>query len=331
MVVANRRRYLARGSFLKVLIPPGKSGNVLATIAIGEQYLQPFMKYAYHTWEMYCRRHDLGLILFDDHLISPDHPKWKKPNWQKYLITSSIVDAGLPVNNVCHLDTDILISPLAPNIFDIHDQSKVAVVSMRTGLPIPHQEICRRLAFLRNRYYSSAYPLDSSLFISLDDLYSIIDVPPQPDYACSGVFVLNLAEHSSFLSEFFYNYDRNILSPTSGGDQTHFNYFVQSNKHQQWLEYRFQALWTYEVACRYPFLYSEPSVNHELIRTCIEASLFSNYFLHFAGSWYESEMWEQVKVFDMPESLDMCRAFSEYMKTPVYGKPLGAIKPKENS
>ena len=316
---------------MKVLIPPGKSGNVLATIAIGEQYLQPFMKYAYHTWEMYCRRHDLGLILFDDDLISPDHPKWKRPNWQKYLIPSAIVDAGLPVNNVCHLDTDILISPLAPNIFDSYNQSKVAVVSMRTGLPIPHQEICRRLAFLRNRYYSSEYPLDSSLFISLKDLYSLINVPPQNDYACSGVFVLNLVEHGSMLNEFFLKYDRNILSPTSGGDQTHFNYFLQSNDLQQWLEYRFQALWTYEVACRYAFLYSDRNVNHQLIQTCIETSLFTNYFLHFAGSWYESEMWEQVKVFDTPESLEMFSAFSAYMKTPVYGKPLGAIKPKENS
>jgi len=42
-------------------------------------------------------------------------------------------------------------------------------------------------------------------------------------------------------------------------------------------------------------------------------------------------MWEQVKVFDNPESLVMFDAFAEYMKTPVYGKPLGAIKPKENS
>ena len=316
---------------MKVLIPPGKSGNVLATIAIGEQYLQPFMKYAYHTWEMYCRRHDLGLILFDDHLISPDHPKWKKANWQKYLIPSVIVDAGLPVNNVCHLDTDILISPLAPNIFEIYDQSKVALVSMRSGLPMSHQETCRRLAFLRNRYFSSEYPLDSSLFISLADLYSLINVPPQIDYACSGVFVLNLTRHSSMLSEFFFEYDRNTLSPTNGGDQTHFNYFVQSNDLQQWLEYRFQALWTYEVACRYPFLYSEENGNRQIIRSCIEASLFTNYFLHFAGSWYESDMWEQVKVFDTPESLDMFSAFDEYLKTPVYGKPRGAIKPKENS
>jgi hypothetical protein len=331
LVVANRRQKLARGSFLKVLIPPGKSGNVLATIAIGEQYLQPFMKYAYHTWEMYCRRHDLGLILFDDDLISPDHPKWKKANWQKYLIPSVIVDSGLPVKNVCHLDTDILISPLAPNIFDAHVEENIGVISLRTGLPYPHIELCRRLAFARNINYSSSYPLDSALFISLSDLYSAIGAQTQSDEACSGVFVFSIENHRNLFSEFFAEFDQSVLSPTSGGDQTHFNYLVQSNNLAQWLDYRFQAQWTYEMAWKYPFLYSTHRNNLAIIKLCIEASLFSNYFLHFAGSWYESEMWEQVKVLDTPESLEMFSAFDEYMKMPVYGKPLGAIKPKENS
>ena len=81
----------------------------------------------------------------------------------------------------------------------------------------------------------------------------------------------------------------------------------------------------------YPFLYESGGDDLALMKKCIEASLFSNYFLHFAGSWHESKMWEQVKVFDTSESLEMFSAFDEYMKTPVYGKPLGAIKPKENS
>jgi hypothetical protein len=42
-------------------------------------------------------------------------------------------------------------------------------------------------------------------------------------------------------------------------------------------------------------------------------------------------MWEQVKVFDTQESLAMLRDFAEYLKMTVYGKPLGAIKPKEIS
>ena len=304
---------------------------MLATIAIGEQYLQPFMKYAYHTWEMYCHRHDLGLILFDEDLISPDHPKWKKATWQKYLIAEVVSNSNLKVENVCYLDTDILISPLAPNIFEAFNESKINLVSKRFDLPIELDEILRRLAFLRNRFYSSEYPLDSSLFISLGDLYNSISVNEQSNEACSGVFVFNLKTHGDLISDFFFYFDQHVLSPTNGGDQTHFNYFVQSNGLDSWLEYRFQALWTYEISTRYPFLYSDHRENLRLIKQCIEASLFTNYFLHFAGSWHEGKMWEQVKVFDTPESLAMFQDFAEYLKTPVYGKPLGAIKPKEIS
>ena len=202
---------------------------------------------------------------------------------------------------------------------------------MRTWLPFPHIELCRRMAFARNKYYSAEYPLDSALFINLTDLYASIDAQAQDDEACSGVFVFNIKKHEKVLSSFYQKYEKSVQSPTGGGDQTHFNYLVQSNNLQQWLDYRFQAQWTYEMAWKYPFLYSKFRNNHEVIKSCIEASLFSNYFLHFAGSWYESEMWEQVKVLDTPETLEMFSAFSNYLKTPVYGKPLGAIKPKENS
>jgi hypothetical protein len=42
-------------------------------------------------------------------------------------------------------------------------------------------------------------------------------------------------------------------------------------------------------------------------------------------------MWKQVKVFESSDSLEMFKAFDEYMRVPVYGKPLGTIKPKEIS
>jgi hypothetical protein len=184
---------------------------------------------------------------------------------------------------------------------------------------------------LRNRFYSDAYPLDSSLFISLQDLYLTIGKDVQDNEGCAGVFVFNRQFASDGFVDFFMSIDQGVISLTGGGDQTHFNFFVQSNSLDFWLDYRFQALWTYEVSTRYPFLYGNHKENFTLIKECIEASLFTNYFLHFAGSWHEGKMWEQVKVFDTPESLAMFGAFSEYMKMPVYGKPLGAIKPKEDS
>ena len=304
---------------------------MLATIAIGEQYLQPFMKYAYHTWEMYCHRHDLGLILFDEDLISPDHPKWKKATWQKYIIADVVSESDLGIENVCYLDTDILISPIAPNIFNEHKLESVSVVSQFFNMPFGREEALRRIAFFRNRFFSKDYPLDSILFATLDQLASFSNLPPQPNYACSGLFVFNVAKLRSLLSEFFFSYDREILTPTDGGDELYFNYFVQSNKLDNWLNYRYQSLWIYEVAMNYPFLYNIENVNLSLVKKCIEASLLTNHFLHFAGSWNESLVWKQVKVCDNPESLDIYASFEDYLKTPVYGKPIGTVKPKEIS
>ena len=289
------------------------------------------MKYAYHTWEMYCRRHDLGLILFDEDLIDKSDPNWKNPYWQKFLIGDYLSKQKLGIRNVCCLDTDILVSPLAPNIFENRDESKVGLVSKRKNLPFEHGSILRRMAFLRNRYYDSSYPLDSSLFISLDDLYKVADLPVQADDACSGVFVFGCNEHGKRLADYYGSFDQGVMDQDGGGEQIFLNHFVQANKLVEWLDYRFQALWTYEISTRYPFLYASHRENLSLIKECIEASLYTNYFLHFAGSWHEGKMWEQVKVFDTPESLEMFSAFDEYMKVPVYGKPLGAIKPKENS
>ena len=304
---------------------------MLATIAIGEQYLQPFMKYAYHTWEMYCHRHDLGLILFDDHLIAKSDPNWKNPYWQKFLIGDNLAKQNLGVSNVCCMDTDILISPLAPNIFANRNESKVGLVSLRQNLAYPYDLSLRRMAFLRNRFYDANYPLDSSLFVSLDGLYGMVGLDTQDDEACSGVFVFSCQNHGMLLKNYYLNFGQSVMERDGGGEQIFLNHFVQSEGLVEWIEYGFQAMWTYEMANKYPFLYSDHRENLGLIKQCIEASLFTNYFLHFAGSWHEGKMWEQVKVFNTPESLAMFRDFAEYLKMPVYGKPLGAIKPKEIS
>jgi hypothetical protein len=309
------------------LIPPGKSGNVLATIAIGDAYLKPFMEYAFPTWEMYCKRHDLGLILFDDHLIDTDHPDWKNPYWQKFLIGEALNSATFQTNNVCCLDTDILISPIAPSIFDLRNDAKVGLVSLRKDLSYPYHGAIRRMAFMRNRYYDSKYPLDSSLFISLEGLYQMAGLEPQADEACSGVFVYNSKNHGRLLETYYKSFPRDVMNKDGGGEQIFLNHFVQSNDLVEWMDYRFQAMWVYEIAYKYPFLYSEHKNNWQLIKSCIEASLFTNYFLHFAGSWHEGKMWEQVRVLDTPESLSMFEAFNAYMKVPVFGKPLGQVKP----
>ena len=148
----------------------------------------------------------------------------------------------------------------------------------------------------------------------------------------AAVFIFSPKHHADVITDFFNEFDDSVVTPDSGGEELHFNYLIQSKNLDEWLDYRFQAIWIYEVAWKYQFLYEEKfSKDLDLVKNCIQASLFSNYFLHFAGPWHESLFWKQVPVFKDSESLSMFEDFAEYLNMPVTGKPKGSIKPKENS
>ena len=316
---------------MEIFINPGKSGNILATIAIGGNYYQTWKKYAFHTWERYCIRHDLGLVVFKEDLISKKDPMWKKPTWQKTLIGRELKKLDFDVNNVCYLDSDILINYTAPNVFDFHKENSISLVSQKFNLPYPIDLLLRKIAFYRHYLYDKDYPLDSALFMTLKQIYEYHDLPVQKDYACAGFFIFNLEEHSGIMETWFKKYDRNIQTITGGGDEVHFNFECQNLGKVSWLDYKFQAMWIYEMAWKFPFLYDHGRYDNELINQCVESSLFTNYFLHFAGSWYESDMWKVGKTLESIETQKKLEQFHAYMQIPVTGEPKGQIKPKSIS
>jgi len=312
---------------MRVIIDPESGQNVITTIAIGQSHFDTWAEYALPTWQRYCERHQLGLIAFDADLISKDHPKWKKPTWQKMLIGQTLRKELPTVRNVCNLDTDILVNYMAPNVFEHYDPEKIGLVSVRKNMAYPLDPVLRRLAFLRNKYYDERYPLDSSLHISIERLYQVHGFPPQKDETCCGFMVFNVDNHADLMSNWFGKYNREVTSITGGGEQTHFNFEVQNWGKVQWMDYRFQAQWTYEMPWKYPFLYRGGADQKELVKECIEASLFVNYFLHFAGgSWHEGDMWKAVHVLETPEVRKIFEDFSEYEQIPLTGEPLGTIK-----
>jgi hypothetical protein len=117
--------------------------------------------------------------------------------------------------------------------------------------------------------------------MSLEQLYGYHKLPVQPDEACMGLIVFNAHAHSTLMRSWFDKYDRNVESVTNGGDQTHFNYEIKNWGNVSWLDYRYQAIWPYEMAWKYPFLYDFGRKDQRLIGKCIEAALYQNYFLHF--------------------------------------------------
>jgi hypothetical protein len=64
-----------------------------------------------------------------------------------------------------------------------------------------------------------------------------------------------------------------------------------------------------------------------LIDACIEASLYANYFLHFAGAWHESEMWKEGESFTGARA-QLLESYTTYRSAPVTGTPRGFIKPQ---
>ena len=310
---------------MKVLINPKNSENYIVTIAIGDIYFNNWEKYALPSWEYYCKKFDIGLVIFTTDLISKDDKKWKKANWQKLLIGEELINNGLKVNNICYLDTDIIISPIAPDIFLNFDEESISMVSLRKNLPYDYNEVLRRVAFFRNLYYDETYPLDSALFISIHDLYKFHDLEPVEDEACTGFYIFNVEKKSKIMYDYFFKIESSIISITGGGEQTHFNHFLQTNTKIKWLEYKYQAIWVFELAWKYPFLYKFKDNHSDLINECINSSLLENYFLHFAGSWHESKMWKNYQ-FDL-NNLEIYNKYSTYKKIPVYGNPIGIIKP----
>jgi len=82
------------------------------------------------------------------------------------------------------------------------------------------------------------------------------------------------------------------------------------------------------MAWKYPVLYDYGREYETLIREWIEASLDQNYFLHFAGSWYESEMFKNGPPFANKYDVKILNYYNQYIKQKVTGEPKGIKKAK---
>lgn len=313
---------------MDIILEPVNKANYIATLAIGEKYYSAWKEFAFPSWKLYCEKYGLGLIVFKDDLVEMTSLVWKKRQWQKLLIGREIQRTGINDCNICYLDTDIIINPISPNVFEFHKPGTISLVSQKFNLPYPLDDVLRRIAFFRHTFYDNNYPLDSALFMSLKQIFEFHNLEVQADYACTGFYIFNVEEHANLMEGWFNKYGKDVESITGGGEEAHLNYELQLWGKLNWLDYRFQALWIYEIVWKYPFLYDFGRFKSDLIKECIEGSLFTNFFLHFAGSWYESEMWKIPDLFNSCDKIKLFENFSIYLESPVTGISKGQIKPK---
>lgn len=313
---------------MEVLIK-SKLGNYISTIVIGKKVYNDWFNYAFPTWKQYCKKHNIGLIIFKEDLIDQSNIFWKKATWQKLLIGKHIKESKITAKNICFLDSDILINYFnSPNIFNFYNKTKIGVVSLEKNLPYPDKNlVLKNISFGRHKYYSKNYPLDSAIFMKPEAIYKYHNFKKTyDDHFCAGLFIFNIKNHSNYLEKIFYKYKKEFVTLTNG-DQPVLNYEFLKYGKLLWLDYKFQAIWIYEMAWKYPHLYRIKNKKSNEIVKCIESSLFSNYFLHFAGSWYESDFWKNNKILNSKSSVNHFKLLSKYLETKTFGLPIKKIKP----
>lgn len=298
--------------------------NTIACIAIGKEFYNSWKKNILPSWKVYCKRNNLGLIVFTEHLIDENNIYWKKPTWQRCLVASRVRDKYSIVKNICVMDIDILINPYSPNIFKKINKNKINLTSLRKNLPYQYDDTTKKLAYSRKNFLNSNYPLDSLLNCSLKTLYNLEKLKPQKDELNVGVLVFNIKKYATKIENWFYLYKRGIDTTTLGGCQTILNYYILKDNLENLIDYRFNCIWVFEIASRFPYILQNLE-NKKLLKNFVNSILFDNYFLHFAGSGADGMVWKKNNFLNNRD-LKLLMNLNIYRKKKLKGLPKIKIK-----
>lgn len=263
------------------IMQESKNGNFIISVIVGAKFQNKWTKTCKSNWIRYCKKYGLGLAILHTKIPA----KNQNIHWQKYFIGSELCKHR-DVNKICYLDYDILISPLAADIFETVDPDSINLVSQEKSLPYYDKPklIKRNIAHYRKEFINNDFPLNSSLLLDAKQTFETYGLTPFDNYACMGVFVYNHEKFQSQLTETALKFSgkENVLD---SGDELIINHELQKNYPINWLGYEWQTLWIFEVVMKYSFLYADRFEYQDLNRKVIESCLLGCNFLHFAGSW----------------------------------------------
>ena len=324
---AESARTLAEGFATWNLNPTTR--HALVTTAIGGDYFANFREFSLNYWLLYAKRHNLGIIAINSRALFKSPGNNLNGAWMKLLAPAVVLESFPTIQRIALVDTDVIINPAAPNVFDDSPPDSISVVSQVRNIPFDLLETKKRIAYLRRRFYSAEYPLDSSLFASPQQEFASENLPIHDDLFCSGMLVLPIGKAHIFADWF-----REALARDTSGaaawEQNFLNHKVLDHG-CYWLPYEFQALWNLEMARHHASLYLEKNLASNPIAVGAVASTLVNcHFLHFAGSWYESDAWKNPSELVLTKLGGLeSEEFEEYQKLPPTGAHLGKKLPEQ--
>lgn len=167
---------------------------------------QPGMfEYSVKSWEAYAKKHNCNIFVLDEPLFDIEY---MKPNWFKMYILDVLDANEIDYDQVLYVDYDTIVTPNAPNIFELTDHKFTAIRNFGDM-----DWVCRSI----ENY--SKYIFNGFTF-------------PYYNYFNSGVMIFNKTHNALFKSiQKFYEENRERLIYMQdtfcvGNDQPVFNFFV---------------------------------------------------------------------------------------------------------
>lgn len=275
---------MTSGGPIELIVGSSATKNWLLTTAIGGDYFERWHDGARPYWLEYAARHGLGVAVAVGDLVRTGEPALNG-SWQKMLAPRALRDALGSDVRVALIDTDVVMTGQARCIFDQVPEGRIGVVSQERGLPFPVEPLRRRIALYRRSFVDPSFPLTSILNAKPRQLFEWAGLPAFDDYFCAGMLVLDTGTHAELFADWYRGAPRDERYEEIGAwEEVWLNACIQPRQDVVWLDYSWHALWIYEVAALYPFLYA-PSSSDEVAAWCLASSLIRNDFVHLAGNW----------------------------------------------
>ena len=261
----------------------------IATLVIGDRFLNPF-NYSFRPgWEAYCRRHGLELVVLDSPLDTSPRGLARSPSWQKCIVHKSPRLAGF--DRIAWLDADIFISPTAPNVFDEVPPEKFGAVDDHATPSREEHKFVTELAY--EQWEAAGIPFYRSS--GARDWYRLRKI--ECDYegvVQGGVFVYSPALHGPLL-EHVYNSYENLGEDTFNHEMAPLSYEMIKAGFVHWISPKFNMMWICYELLHFPFLtkpemipgrlplVAKRKIVEYLRQPCVRTALRNNHFLHFSG------------------------------------------------
>jgi hypothetical protein len=251
--------------------------NAIVTFVIGKQYEDMYNTIFRPSVEKYCNKYDIDLIV----LIEPIEQFTEKQSLccQKLLICSQ--DWAQKYDAICWLESDILISPNARNIFDEVKDDKILFVEHYTYNDPFYGWIWGNKNNINCQSYDE-FTTQSIEHYKNVGVYKDGDDTSEVRYINEGVQVFQPKYHATYLENLYRSHNFSINPNQSGKDGT-FNaigetwwwYNVMVDKNHRFIDYKYNSPWN----C-YRRLHLEPFDDPKSLIIPIKNYIDNSFFCH---------------------------------------------------